>query len=84
MDGKPFSDASLTLAPPKSCSPENATTAWYRLLRSFKVLPDSVEILDRTFDPVGDDHRPRLAANLPLGEDLFVEMVHHDLGLEDG
>jgi hypothetical protein len=26
--GKPLSDASLTLAPPYSCSPEKATMAW--------------------------------------------------------
>src|SRR5665647_1154852 len=30
----PFSDASLTFAPPYSCSPEKATIAWYGLLRS--------------------------------------------------
>ena len=31
---KPLSDASLTFAPPTSCSPEKATIAWYGLLRS--------------------------------------------------
>ena len=31
---KPLSDASLTFAPPYSCSPEKATIAWYGLLRS--------------------------------------------------
>jgi hypothetical protein len=34
LDGKPLSDASVTLAPPYSCSPEKATIAWQRLLRS--------------------------------------------------
>ena len=33
-------------------------------------------------DPVGDDHRPRLAVDLVLGHHLLVEMVDHDLGLE--
>ena len=32
--GNPLSDASVTFAPPYSCSPENATIAWYGLLRS--------------------------------------------------
>jgi hypothetical protein len=34
--GKPFMVASVTLAPPCSCSPEKATMALNRLLRSFK------------------------------------------------
>ena len=51
-------------------------------LAFLQVVANSVEILDRAFDPVGDDHRPCLAADLSLDEDLFVEVVHHDLGLE--
>ena len=41
-----------------------------------------MEVLDRALDAVGDDHRPRLAADLVLREHLRVEVVDHDLGLE--
>ena len=47
-----------------------------------QVAPDRVEILDGPLDAVGHDHRPGLAADLALREDLVVEVVHHDLGLE--
>ena len=47
-----------------------------------QVVADGMEVLDRAFDPVGDHHRPRLAADLVLGQHLLVEVVHHDLGLE--
>ena len=43
---------------------------------------DGVVVLDRALDPVGDHHRPRLAADLVLGQHLLVEVVHHNLGLE--
>ena len=47
-----------------------------------QVVADGVVVLDRALDPVGDHHRPRLAADLVLGQHLLVEVVHHDLGLE--
>ena len=36
-------------------------------------------------DAAGNNHRPCLAADLLLGQDLIVEVVHHDFGfLPDG
>ena len=80
--GKPLSEASLTFAPPNSCSPEKATIALYGLLLSCKVVADRVEILDRPLDAARHDHGPCLAADLVEGQHLLVEVVHHDLGLE--
>ena len=36
--GKPLSDASVTFAPPYSCSPEKATIALYGLLRLAQIV----------------------------------------------
>ena len=47
-----------------------------------QVLPDRVVVLDRSFDAAGDHHRTRLPADLAEPQHLFVEVVHHDLGLE--
>ena len=41
-----------------------------------------MEVLEGALDAVGDHHRPRLAADLVLRDDLLVEVVDHDLGLE--
>ncbi len=41
-----------------------------------------MEILDGTLDTAGNDHGPCLPSYLVKGYYLFVEMVHHDLGLE--
>ena len=53
-----------------------------RTLPLFQVVADGVKVLDRPFDAVGDDHGPRLSADPVLDQYVFVEMVHHDLGLE--
>ena len=47
-----------------------------------QVVADGVKVLERALDPVGDHHRSRIAADLVLGQHLFVEVVHHDLGPE--
>ena len=47
-----------------------------------QVVADGVEVLDRALDPVGDHHRPRLAADPVLRKRLREEVIHHDLGLE--
>ena len=47
-----------------------------------QVVADGVEVLDRALDPGGDHHRPRFSADLVLRQNLLVEVVHHDLGLE--
>ena len=47
-----------------------------------EVVADRVEVLDRSLDAAGDDHRPRLAADLAEADDLVVEVVDHDLGLQ--
>ena len=41
-----------------------------------------MKVLDGALDAVGDDHRPRFAADLALGQHLIVEAIHHDLGLD--
>ena len=41
-----------------------------------------MKILDGALNAIGDHHRSRLAADLVLREDLLVEVIHHDLGLE--
>ena len=51
-------------------------------LAFLQIVADGVEILDRPLDAVGDHHRPRLSADLALGEHLLVEVIHHDFGLE--
>ena len=47
-----------------------------------EVVADGVVILDGALDAAGDHHRPRLAADLVLGQHLLVEVIDHDLGLE--
>ena len=47
-----------------------------------QIVADGMEVPDGALDAVGDDHRPRLAADPVLGDDLLVEVVDHDLGLE--
>ena len=51
-------------------------------LALLQVVAEGVEVLDRALDPVGDHHGARVAADLVLGEDLLVEVVDHDLGLQ--
>jgi hypothetical protein len=41
-----------------------------------------VEVLDGSHDAVRDYHRPRLSADLPGRQNLFVKVIHHDLGFE--
>src|ERR1700676_2646517 len=56
-----------------------------RLIWTFallQVVADCVEVLDRSLDTAGHDHRARLAANLPQRYYLLVQVVDHDLGLE--
>ena len=47
-----------------------------------QIVADRVEVLDRPHDAAGDDHRPGPASHPAGRNDLFVEVVHHDLGLE--
>src|SRR5262245_53117460 len=53
-----------------------------RDLAFFELVDDGVKILDGTRDATGNDHCASLAANLLEANDLFVEVVHHDLSLE--
>ena len=39
-------------------------------------------ILDCPLDPAGDHHGPRLTANFPLANHLFVKVIDHDFGFE--
>ena len=39
-------------------------------------------ILKRPLNPTSYDHHPGLAADLVLGNDLFLEVVHYYLGFE--
>ena len=47
-----------------------------------QVVPDGVEVADGPLNAVGDHHGPRLPANLLQAGHLFVEVIHHKLGLE--
>ena len=40
-----------------------------------------MEVLDGAHDAAGNDHRARLPADFLLGDDLVVEVVHHDFCL---
>ena len=53
-----------------------------RTLALQEVLPDRMIILDRALDAACHYHRAGLATNLVERQHLFVEVVHHDLGLE--
>jgi hypothetical protein len=39
-------------------------------------------VLDGPLDAAGHHHRPRLTADLVQAENLLVEVIDHDLGLE--
>ena len=47
-----------------------------------EIVADRVEVLDRALDPGGDDHGPRLPADLAEADHLLMEMIDHDLGFE--
>ena len=53
-----------------------------RALALQEVPPDRVAILDRALDAARHHHRAGLAADLVKRKHLFVEVVHHDLGLD--
>ena len=53
-----------------------------RTLEFQEILPDRMVILDRALDAARHHHRACLATNLVERQHLFVEVVHHDLGLE--
>jgi hypothetical protein len=43
---------------------------------------EGMEVLDGPLDSARDHHRPRLSADIPGSQNLFVEVIRHDLGLE--
>ena len=47
-----------------------------------QVTTDRPVILNGPLDPGGDDHGPRLAADLVQCQHLLVEMIDHDLGFQ--
>jgi hypothetical protein len=56
-----------------------------RLVRTLalrQVRLDGMEVLDGPRNPARDHHRARLSADLPGRQHLFMEVIHHDLGLE--
>ena len=53
-----------------------------RALALGQVVGDGVVVLDGPLDAAGDHHGPRLPADLLQRQDLLVEVVDHDLGLE--
>ena len=81
-EGKLFSDALAHALPAVVVLAREGHDRLVRALALLQVAADGVEVLHRTLDPVGDDHRPRPAVDLVLGHHLLVEMVDHDLGLE--
>ena len=78
---KPLSDTSLTLRRVVVLAREGDDRL-YGTLALHQVRLEGVEVLDGPLDAARDHHRPRLPADLPGGEHLLVEVVHHDLGLE--
>ncbi len=80
--GKPLSDASVTFAPAVLVLAGEGDDRLIRALALDQVRLEGVEVLDGALDAAGDHHRPRLAADLLLGEHLLVEVVDHDLGLQ--
>ncbi len=82
FDGKPFSLGLADLRPAVLMLPGEGHDGLVGALSLLQVVADGMEVLDGPLDPVGDDHRPRSAADLAMGQDLVVEVVHHDLGLE--
>ncbi len=51
-------------------------------LALLQVVADGMVVLDGALDAAGDDHGPRLAADLAQGDHLLVEVIDHDLGLQ--
>lgn len=51
-------------------------------LAFLQIIADGVKVLDGALNAVGDKHGLYLAADLVLSQDLLVEVIDHDLGLE--
>ena len=83
-DGKLFSDASVTFSPPNSGSSGEGHDCPVLALSLLQVVANGMEVLEGALDAVGDHHRPRprQRRSCIIRDDLLVEVVDHDLGLE--
>ena len=53
-----------------------------RAFAFFQIVADRMEVLHCLPDTAGNHHCPCLSAYFALGQNLFVEVIHHDLGPE--